>query len=227
MHGQYSKSLASKTLLAILHAFALCVSAWILVGSGLHAFSHWKHKSFSPGPLLNRELVFACAAIYFARICFGTFYLVQRKFSWGEALGIGLFVLFIHALFAFFGAVNPRPPAALAILGAFLYLLGSVLNTGSELSRHLWKKIPANRGHLYTQGLFRFSRHINYFGDELLFTGYALITGSLWCLVVPALMIFGFLFVSIPMLDAYLAQKYPAEFPSYASHTKKFFPFLY
>ena len=227
MYGQYAKSLGPKSCLTVLHAFAICASAWILFGHGLATISHWTDKSFTFGPLWTRELVFACALIYFARICFGTFYLIQRKMVWGEAFGIGLFVIFIHVFFAFFGAIHLLPSAAITALGAGLYLFGSYLNTGSELSRHLWKKNPANHGKLFTEGLFRYARHINYFGDELLFTGYALIAGSLWCLIVPALMLFGFVFVNIPMLDRYLAQKYPSEFPSYSSRTKKFLPFLY
>jgi hypothetical protein len=41
----------------------------------------------------------------------------------------------------------------------------------SELQRYRWKRQPQNAGRLYTGGLFAYARHINYFGDQELFTG--------------------------------------------------------
>jgi hypothetical protein len=65
-------------------------------------------------------------------------------------------------------------------------VLGSALNTGAERQRYRWKRRPENAGHLYTGGLFAYARHINYFGDQVLFTGWALITGRLWLFLIPA-----------------------------------------
>ena len=73
-------------------------------------------------------------------------------------------------------------------LGVALYIAGSFLNTGSELQRKRWKERPENKGRLFTGGFFRYALHINYFGDEVLFAGYALITGQAWALLVPLLM---------------------------------------
>jgi steroid 5-alpha reductase family enzyme len=123
--------------------------------------------------------------------------------------------------------MNLEPLGWLTCTAAFLYFLGSYLNTGSEFLRKRWKDDSRHRGRLYTEGLFRYSQHINYFGDELLFIGYALLTGSPWALIVPGLMAFGFVFVNIPMLDAYLKKKYGGEFEAYALRTKKFVPYVY
>jgi len=227
VYGECDKSLGPKAVLTLLHTVAVCVAAWILFGNGFGVLFHWTGKAAPPDHALTHALVFACAAIYFARICFGTLHLYKRKFSYGEALGVGFYVVFIHILFAFFGRTNTKPFGWAQFTGIFLYLLGSYLNTGSEYLRYLWKENPGNGGRLYTVGLFRFSRHINYFGDELLFTGYALITGSFWGLIIPALMAFGFVFVNIPMLDGYLKKKYGEQFDAYALRTKKFVPYVY
>ena len=227
MYGEYDKSVGPKIALTVLHALGLCASAWLLLGNGLTVLSGWTGRHFVPGHALNRALVFACAAVYFARICFSSFYLIERKFGWGEAVGIGLYAVFIHSFFAFFGSMNLEPLGWLTYFAVFLYFLGSYLNTGSEFLRKRWKQAPTHKGRLYTEGLFRHTRHINYFGDELLFIGYALLTGSPWALIVPGLMVFGFVFVNIPMLDAYLKKKYGAEFDAYALRTKKFVPYLY
>ena len=40
-------------------------------------------------------------------------------------------------------------------------------------------------------------------------------------------MLFGFVSVNIPMLDAYLRKKYGDQFDAYALRTKKFVPYVY
>jgi protein-S-isoprenylcysteine O-methyltransferase Ste14 len=227
VHGEYERSLGPKTVLSVLCAFAVCLSFWILFGNGFEVIFGWTGKSVPPGPVVTRTLVVACGLIYFLRISLGTLRFFRRKIAYGEAAGVGLFVLFIQIFFSFFARTNINPSGWLVVLGVVLYILGSYLNTASEYQRYRWKKDPKNNGHLYTEGLFRYSRHINYFGDEVLFTGYALVAGSPWGLVVPAFMAFGFIFVNIPMLDRYLSSKYAAEFASYASRTKKFVPYVY
>ncbi|MGH9561002.1 MAG: DUF1295 domain-containing protein, partial [Terracidiphilus sp.] len=174
-----------------------------------------------------RALLFSCAVVYFLRVCFSCFYLMRRTMHWGEAAGIGFFVFLVHIFFALLGGTNPHGVGVIAGFGALLYLVGSYLNTGSEYMRRVWKQDPAHQGHLYTGGLFRYSRHINYFGDEVLFTGYAMVTMSPWAFAVPAFMAISFLFTNIPTLDHYLARKYGDEFDGYATRTKKLIPFVY
>jgi protein-S-isoprenylcysteine O-methyltransferase Ste14 len=227
VYGEYSKSIGPKLLLTLLHAVSIAIVYWLFFRGGLVALTLWTGRSFLPGAFPSRVLLFACAAVYFLRVLFGCWSLIRRTMRWGEAIGIGFFVFLVHIFFALLGGTNPEGPGAVASIGALLYVLGSYLNTGSEYMRDRWKQDPANRGHLYTGGLFRYSRHINYFGDELLFVGYAMVTDSVWALVVPAFMLSGFLFANIPALDHYLSRKYGDEFDAYASHTKKFIPFIY
>lgn len=227
MYGEYSKSVGPKILLTLLHALSLYVVFWLLFQGGLVGVSFWVGRAFLPGAVATRALLFSCALVYFVRVAFGCFYLVRRTMRWGEATGIGFFVFLVHIFFALLGGTNPRGPGAIAWFGAFLYVLGSYLNTGSEYMRHVWKRDPAHQGQLYTGGLFRYARHINYFGDELLFTGYALVTGSAWGLVVPGFMVLGFTLANIPALDRYLGRKYGDAFEVYAARTKRFIPFVY
>lgn len=112
-------------------------------------------------------------------------------------------------------------------LALFLVAVGSWLNTGSELQRLAWKKRPGSKGHVYTQGLFSQSMHINYFGDTVLFTGWALLTQTWIALGIPVFMASSFVFFHIPALDAYLEDRYGDEFKTYAAHTSKFIPYVY
>jgi len=69
--------------------------------------------------------------------------------------------------------------------------------------------------------------HINYLGDSIQFTGWAILTASLWAFSIPVLMTCLFIFYHIPPLDKYLADRYGAEFKTYAGKTAKFLPFIY
>jgi len=227
MYGEYDKSLAPKWFLTLVHLASIVAVGWLLFGGGLETVSGWLGRAWPPGDFARRGLLFAGAAVYFARVCLTLFYLIRRRTGWGEAVTIAVWIPFIEILFAVLGGRNPSPPGLIGGLGVILYLAGSYVNTASEYQRHIWKQDPANRGRLYTGGLFRYSMHINYFGDTVLFTGYALFTGSWWALLVPLLMLAGFVFVNIPLLDAYLKKKYGSAFDEYASRTKKFIPFVY
>ncbi len=130
-------------------------------------------------------------------------------------------------LFVRDGLRTPQTLALVDLLGLAMYVVGSYFGTASEYSRHVWKARSGNQGHLYTEGLFRYSRHINYFGDLLLFSGCAILTRQLWTGIVPLVMALNFVFILIPAHDAYLARRYGSEFEHYERHTKKLIPFVY
>jgi protein-S-isoprenylcysteine O-methyltransferase Ste14 len=101
------------------------------------------------------------------------------------------------------------------------------INTHSEYYRHVWKLKEDNKGRLYTEKLFRYAMHINYFGDIVLFTGFAMIAHRFIMLIIPSIMTLNFVFIIIPSLDRYLEKKYGAEFSDYAQKTKKLIPWIY
>jgi steroid 5-alpha reductase family enzyme len=178
---------------------------------------------FSP----REGVLVACGGIYLGRYAFTSFHLLQRGVGWKEAAQVGPFLFALQAVLGYLGSRSATPWGwsdwfALALCG-----IGSFLNTASEWQRRRWKQEADHRGHLYTGGLFRWAMHINYFGDSLLFTGFALLTTSPWALLIPLAMILLFVFVHIPTLDAYLARRYPAEFAAWARRSRRFVPFLY
>ena len=113
--------------------------------------------------------------------------MLKRGVSWAEA-GI---VVFLGVT----GGTNREPLGRVGITGAGLFLLGSWMNTYSEYARMRWKQRSENRGRLYTEGLFRLSRHPNYLGDLILFSGLCMISGAWIAAIVPVLMLAGFVFV--------------------------------
>lgn len=214
----HAKSGRQKAVFALLHAALIAICVWIALRAGL--------------PDRSRALLLAgVAGLYFLRHMLTLFVLLKRKVAWGEVLGLSGFMALFEIGFLLLGAgllrgaavpFGPWDGVALALI-----LAGSALNSGSELQRMIWKRDPANRGHCYTGGLFRYSAHINYFGDTVLFTGWALLTASPWAFAVPLFMGLSFVFYHIPALDAYLAERYGDEFRGYAARTARFVPFLY
>ncbi|MFJ9538366.1 DUF1295 domain-containing protein [Streptomyces sp. NPDC101225] len=226
MYGGYSRSIGPKTLVTLCNAAAVAAAAWFLLG-GTDTVAGWFGTHFDHAEPLRRGLLLALSAIYLLRFIATTFVMLKRSMEWSEAATVGVWVVIIHGTMAFLGGTNAASVGVLAWLGVVFYLAGSYLNTGSEYQRKVWKQAPEHKGKLYTEGLFRYSMHINYFGDVVLFTGFALVTGSPWAFVIPAIMASMFAFLNIPMLDKYLAGRYGDAFEEYSGKTAKLVPFVY
>lgn len=213
MHGQSEHSIAPRVAATFLQLSAVGIAAVVLLSDGQLSPREWA--------------VLGCSGVYALRVLFGMFVILNRRFAWSEAGIVGGLFLGVHVGMAYATAGSPESLGPWAIAGLGLYVVGSYLNTASEYGRMVWKRDPARRGKLYREGLFRHSMHINYFGDTLLFSGFALVTGSAWAFVVPAVMTAGFVFQHIPNLDAYLAERYGEAFDAYARTTKKFVPYIF
>jgi len=87
---------------------------------------------------------------------------------------------------------------------------------------------PARRGRVLDTGLWRYSRHPNYFGEAVLWWGFWLCAVHLphgWAsILAPLLMTYLLLRVSgVAMLDAHLAATKP-QYADYIRRTSAFFP---
>lgn len=227
MYGKYSNSLEKKVTLCALHFIVLIIVFWLLFLNGIDSIAGVFGFPVESGNETRRIFIILGGLIYFVRLLFTEFVFINREVKWSEALTIALWLFIIYMTFSFTGGSNPAELSAAFYAGIVLYIAGSFINTASEYLRFRWKKNPANKGKLYTGGLFRYSRHINYFGDVILFTGFAIFTGSVYPFVIPIAMLVLFIAVNIPMLDNYLHEKYGNDFDEYANHTKKFIPFVY
>ena len=210
-----------------LHFAAVAAAAWLLIGGGTVRLETAFGIAWPLADLARRVLLLGCSAVYFARLCLTLFCFLRRKVTWSEALAIGIYTWIINITFSLLGGTQPAALGLLDAVAVGLYIAGSYLNTVSEYQRHRWKQRPENRGHLYTEGLFRWSMHINYFGDVVLFSGFALLTHRVLAFAIPLLMLLGFVFVNIPMLDSDLRTKYAGEFEQYERRTKHLVPWIY
>ncbi len=231
MDRSHGRSVPQKAVFWGLHFAIILFCAWLVLGGGADKLAGWLGLETGLTDPLRARILLACAVIYFLRHGLTLFYLLARRVEWGEALGLSaFFALFEIGLILVGGGLFRNTPIALSgldVFAALLFLSGSYVNSVSEIQRKLWKRNPDNKGHCYTGGLFGYSMHINYFGDVVLFTGWCLLTGSLWTLALPLLMLLMFMFVHIPPLDQYLAERYGAEFDAYRARTRRLIPFIW
>jgi steroid 5-alpha reductase family enzyme len=153
-------------------------------------------------------------------VSFLTVYLLQGVIMW--IVGLPLWV-----------AMRDEVPVGLTWLdglGLVVFLAGLVFETVGDWQLTRFKADPANRGKLMTTGLWRYTRHPNYFGDALVWwglTGFALATPDSWWVVVsPVLMTFLLRRVSgVALLEQRMRESKPG-FKEYVERTNAFVPWL-
>ncbi len=223
---QYDSSFWEKFAFSGCILLTLFVCLWLLFADYMTS-SMWLKQYQLAGDPLRRILLAVGLIIYYVRLQITVWVFQKRRWTWSETITITTFISLVLLAVAWFGGNNKQQVGIVEVIGILLYLAGSYLNTYSEYARHIWKLKTKNKGQLYTEGLFRLSMHINYFGDLVLFTGLAMLTARLGMLLIPLFMTVNFIFNIIPALDRYLETKYKDEFREYASKTKKLIPLIY
>ncbi len=112
-------------------------------------------------------------------------------------------------------------------LGVAVWASGFFFEAVGDAQLLAFKREPGNRGRFITRGLWRYSRHPNYFGEATLWWGVFLVGlgagGGLVGVVSPVTITALLLFVSgIPMLERKWAGD--PEFEAYRRRTSAFFP---
>lgn len=220
-------SMAQRLTLVVFVGAWVLLAWWLLTMGGLCdviAHSGW---TWQEGDAARRVCLAAGLSIYYVRILFTEFVFLKRGVSWNEVFTIAGWLLFIVLFLGVEGGTNGARLGVVGAIGITLFAVGSWVNSYAEYARHVWKQRPENKGRLYTGSVFRYSRHPNYFGDLVLFSGLCMLSGAWVTFIVPALMLAGFVFVNIPVLDAHLRDHYGSAFEDYARHTRKLIPFVY
>jgi steroid 5-alpha reductase family enzyme len=119
------------------------------------------------------------------------------------------------------GALGIVDALAIAVFVAGLYF-----ETVGDWQLVRFKAQPANRGRVMDQGLWRYTRHPNYFGDFLVWWGLyglALAAGAWWTVVGPLVMSFLLLRVSgVTLLEQGMRSR--PGYEDYVRRTSAFFP---
>lgn len=126
------------------------------------------------------------------------------------------------------GAVTSASPLGLIdALAVTLFLVGLVFEAGGDYQLARFKADPDNEGKVLDSGLWRYTRHPNYFGDFCIWWAFfllALAAGAWWSIISPLLMTFLLLRVSgVAMLEKTIGDRRP-EYAAYIEKTNAFFP---
>ena len=114
-------------------------------------------------------------------------------------------------------------------LGLALFLFGLTWEILADNQLAKFKANPQNKGRVLDTGVWRYSRHPNYFGECCIWWGFylfALATGAWWAIISPVLMTFLLLKVSgVSLLEQTIVNRRPA-YTDYIRTTNAFWPGL-
>ena len=145
-----------------------------------------------------------------------TVFLLQGLLVWVVSLPVQL------------SAIPDRPLGWLAIIGAIVWVLGVVFEAIGDAQLTRFKANPASRGQVLDTGLWRYTRHPNYFGDFLVWWGIFLIAAEsgagAWGVAGPLLMTLLLVKVSgAGLLEKDIAVRRPG-YADYVRRTSGFMP---
>jgi len=113
------------------------------------------------------------------------------------------------------------------VFGVLVWLIGYFFESVGDTQLKEFVSNPANKGKIMDQGLWRYTRHPNYFGEVTQWWGLFFIAlsipGALFTIIGPLTITFLILFVSgVPLLE----KKYTGrpDFEEYKKRTSVFFP---
>lgn len=122
---------------------------------------------------------------------------------------------------------SSKPLGWLDMAGAALWLLGFIFEAGGDWQLARFSSDPNNKGRVMGTGLWRYTRHPNYFGDFCVWWGLYLIAlgaGAWWSIPGPIIMSVLLLRVSgVRLLERDIVQRRP-EYADYIRRTNAFFP---
>ena len=209
----------------------------------------WLGFALGDGPTERRTLVAVLVTIWGLRLAG---YMLWRKHGEGEDFRyremraqhgrrFGIVSLFSVFLFqgvgiwavslpvqAAAGLPGPSGLTALDLTGLGLWMVGMVFEVGGDLQLTRFRADPANRGSVMDQGLWRYTRHPNYFGDLCVWWALFLIAlaadDAWWAIAGPLTMTAIFLkFFGVPMMESHLGTAKPG-YAEYVRRTSAFFP---
>lgn len=155
-----------------------------------------------------------------------------RRLFWfvQSQAAVGLVLVLAVAL----AAHNPAPQWRIQdLIGLGILALAVAGEAAADRQLRAFRRDPANRGRVYDTGLWRWSRHPNYFFEWLAWTAYPIVAVSLggayplgWlALAAPAAMYWVLVHVSgIPPLEAHMLRSRGDAFRAYQARTRAFFP---
>ncbi|HAS74325.1 MAG TPA: steroid 5-alpha reductase [Clostridiales bacterium UBA8960] len=117
----------------------------------------------------------------------------------------------------------------LTVLGVLVWIFGYVFEVVGDAQLRKFKSSPVNKGKLMMSGLWRYTRHPNYFGEAVMWWGIFIIAisagASMLSVISPIAITFLLLYVSgVPLLEKAMVGR--PGFEAYSRQTNKFIPWI-
>ena len=190
---------------------AILVSVWGLRLSGYLTWRNWgKPEDYRYQAMRERH------GPRFPIVSLFTVFGVQSLLAWIISLPVQIGV----------GTANVWTP--LVLVGVLLWAVGLFFETVGDYQLARFKSNPDNRGRVMNRGLWRFTRHPNYFGDFLVWWGFYFLSAQFgswwWTIIGPLLMSFLLIRVSgVRLLESSLKSRVEG-YEDYLRRTSAFFP---
>ena len=160
----------------------------------------------------------------------------RRGWSFAKASALLVFatqapLLFIVCLPAQIGQVDSAPPlGTLAAIGACVSLFGVLFETVGDFQLVRFKRNPENKGQVMDRGLWRYTRHPNYFGDACAWWGIWLVAAEtstgVWSIVGPILLTWTLMkWSGAPTIEGKMSRTKPG-YADYVRRTSGFVPWF-
>jgi steroid 5-alpha reductase family enzyme len=154
----------------------------------------------------------------------------EPYFRWkslGLVFGLQATLAWVVSLSALAAVINPQPWNWIDTLGVCIVFFGATFEAVADLQLARFKADAANRGQVMDRGLWRISRHPNYFGEFCVWWGIYLIalsTQAWWAIASPVLMTVLLLKVSgVALQERDITERRPG-YREYTARTNAFFP---
>jgi steroid 5-alpha reductase family enzyme len=159
---------------------------------------------------------------------------IRRRHSPGFALKSLFIVFLLQGVLAWIvslpllaATTGSRPLNPVDAMAAALVLFGILFESIADAQLAAFRGRPENRGKVLDTGLWRYTRHPNYFGECCVWWGFYLFAaaaGAWWAAISPLLMTFLLLRVSgVTLLEKDIAERRPG-YRDYVARTNAFLP---
>ncbi len=144
-----------------------------------------------------------------------------------SVFGLQALIAWIISLPLLVAIASPVGFGYLDLVGVLLWTLGMIFEAGGDYQLIKFRSDPQNHNRVMDRGLWRYTRHPNYFGDACIWWGFGLLgvaAGVWWVLLSPVLMTFLLLKVSgVSLLEQDIGERRPA-YADYIARTNAFLP---
>ncbi len=211
----------------------------------------WSYFFLAPGWLPRKLILTLMVTLWAGRLAYYLFdrfqrseedprYADMRKRLGDENSEFKFFILFIfQGLLVIFltipfiiSSLNANPHAhPLEGLGFFIWFIGLAGETLADKQMSEFKHKPENKNKVCQVGLWRYTRHPNYFFEFVVWIGFALFAlaspGGILAITAPTLILYLLLKVSgVPLAEAQSLKTKGDEYRKYQEKTSEFVPWI-